>query len=129
MAAERSYKHDFELRLRRQGWHLIRTAALYDDPRVIAVRQTVSPRNINGLGGATAFFKLFGQKTVRKLMRAILSSEKSEDDLRRICPNTGRLHTILDMMASDGLIRNDNGIWKTGPEVEGIHDIGATVEW
>ncbi len=121
------YEDDFKLRLRRKGWHLIAHAPLYSDPRVIAVRHMVSPRNING--GVEEFFKLFGQKTTRKILRAILDAPQSEEQLEPICTNNTRRQEILNTLEMDNLIRRDGEFWMPGSELDGIHDIGQTLEW
>lgn len=127
MVWEGLYQDDFNLRLRRQGWHLIGHAPLYSDPRVIAVRHTVSPRNITG--GAEGFFKLFGERTPRKILRAILTAPQSEEQLRLICANDGRRQAVLKTLELDNLIRRDGEHWMPGSELDGIHDLGATLEW
>jgi hypothetical protein len=124
---EGMYKDDFDLKLRRQGWHLIRSSPLYSDLRVIAVRNTLSPRNIKS--SARPFFEFIGQRTVRKIIRAVLSTPQSEESLQRICANGARRQDILRCLAEDNLLSQEGSHWTAGSELDGIHDIGATVEW
>lgn len=72
----------FELMLRRQGWHLLRSRPSSNDPKVIQLRRCVAAKGTEY--GERAFFDAFGENTFRKLLRHIFFHKRCTARLIRL---------------------------------------------
>jgi hypothetical protein len=118
----------FELMLRRQGWHLLRSRPLSNDPKVIRLRRHVA------LDGAeysqASFFDAFGDTTFRKLLRHIFFHKRcTYDELKRICTNEQKLDRHLAFMLEADLVTREGELWCKGPTYKRIDNLGPTLEW
>jgi hypothetical protein len=122
-----SIPDEFELMLRRQGWHLIRHRPEQSDPRVIrlvllAGQDEEEARHI--------FYGAFGDNTFRKLLRHIFFHKQcSYDELRRICRGEEKLAQHLAFMQQYGLIERAGETIYKGERYQHIHNLGPTLEW
>jgi hypothetical protein len=118
----------FELMLRRQGWHLLRSRPSSNDPKVIQLRRRVAANGIEY--GERAFFDAFGENTFRKLLRHIFFHKRcTYDDLKRICANGQKLDSYLAFMIDTELVVREGDLWCKGPVYKRIDNLGPTLEW
>jgi hypothetical protein len=118
----------FELMLRRQGWHLLRTRPLANDPKVIQLRRRTAPDGTEH--HQHAFFDAFGDNTFRKLLRHIFFHRRcAYDELRRICTNEQKLDKYLTFMLDTGLATREGDLWCKGSAYKRIDNLGPTLEW
>ncbi|GCE49434.1 hypothetical protein EI42_02544 [Thermosporothrix hazakensis] len=127
---EQELNHDqFELMLRRQGWHLIRYKSMYTDSRVIRLRGT-SYENGHPSGRQAAFYQAFGDNTFRKILRHVFFHRSCTlVDLKRICSSEPKLKKYLDFMTEHQLLLYDGTCWHKNPYYQHIDNLGPTLEW
>ncbi len=125
---ERAGRPDqFEIMLRRQGWHLIRHKSVHNDPKVIRLH---CRHGVDGAHDDTAFYDAFGDNTFRKLLRHIFFHKRcSHDDLRRICSSELKLAKYLHFMCEHELTVQEGEFWCKSPAYKDIDNIGPTLEW
>lgn len=127
-AREQLVRQDqFEIMLRRQGWHLIRHKPVYTDPRVIRLYQnqemTIEERERH-------FYEAFGDNTFRKLLRHIFFHKSSSyADLNRICAGEQKLVHNLTLMEQYHLITSEGQLYHKSPAYKHIDNLGPTLEW
>lgn len=126
---EAARQDNFEIMLRRQGWHLIRHRPARTDPNVIRLQHAQA--SAEGLEAVEdVFYQMFGENTFRKLLRHIIFHKCcSLDDLKRICGSPQKLQKYLDFMLERGLIMQDQDQYVKGLEYKGVDNIGPTLEW
>ncbi|GHO64888.1 hypothetical protein KSC_037800 [Ktedonobacter sp. SOSP1-52] len=128
MARERLARQDqFEIMLRRQGWHLIRHKPVYTDPRVIRLylNQELEPDE-----RARRFYESFGDNTFRKLLRHIFFHKSSSyADLKRMCSGEQKLEQNLARLLEDHLVTHDGMLYHKSPAYKHIDNLGPTLEW
>ena len=118
----------FEIMLRRQGWHLIQHRPVYTDPKVI--RLYCQQDEDNTRDNTTTFYDAFGDNTFRKLLRHIFFHKRcTHDDLKRICSSEQKLAKYLNFMSEQKLIVQERECWQKGPAYRDIDNIGPTLEW
>ena len=117
----------FEIMLRRQGWHLIQHRPVYTDPKVIRLYCQQDEDNTRD---NTTFYDAFGDNTFRKLLRHIFFHKRcTYDDLKRICSSEQKLAKYLNFMSEQKLIVQERECWQKGPAYRDIDNIGPTLEW
>jgi hypothetical protein len=100
---------------------------IYTDSRVIAIRK---PRHLLSLErGPAAWHSLIGENTTRKLLRALLNKARTMDELLSICGDENKLRWYLALLEDGGIVARSGEAWTRGPEVQGIDNIGPTLEW
>jgi hypothetical protein len=115
----------FEIMLRRQGWHLIRHKPVQTDPKVIRLHYSDDASDND-----TLFYDIFGDNTFRKLLRHIFFHKRcTHDDLKRICSSEQKLAKYLSFMTEHALIIYEDACWQKGPAYGEIDNIGPTLEW
>lgn len=118
----------FELMLRRQGWHLLRSRPLANDPKVIQLRRRIAQNGTEY--GEKAFFDAFGDNTFRKLLRHIFFHKRcTYSELQRICSNEQKLDKCLTFMLDAELAIREGDLWCKGPAYKRIDNLGPTLEW
>jgi hypothetical protein len=124
---QRIQPDEFELMLRRQGWHLIRHRPIQTDPRVIRLppQDGQDEAYVRQL-----FYEAFGDNTFRKLLRHIFFHKQCPyDDLRRICRGTEKLDSHLAFMLHHRLIEREGDTIYKGGAYQHIDNLGPTLEW
>lgn len=117
----------FEIMLRRQGWHLVRHKPVYTDPRVIRLylNQELEPGE-----RARRFYESFGDNTFRKLLRHIFFHKNSSyADLKRMCAGEQKLEQNLAQLQEDHLVTHDGTLYYKNPAYNHIDNLGPTLEW
>ncbi len=122
-----SIADEFELMLRRQGWHLIRHRPTQSDSRVIRLASQT------GQGEAevcAVFYEAFGDNTFRKLLRHIFFHKQcGYDELQHICRGAEKLAQHLSFMQHYGLIECEEETIYKGRRYQQINNLGPTLEW
>ncbi len=119
---------DFEIMLRRQGWHLIRHKPVHTDAKVIRLYP-------HDHAGETAydediFYHAFSDNTFRKLLRHIFFHKCCPlEDLQRICSSEQKLTKYLTFMQEHTIAVPKGDLWLQGPAYKDIETIGYTLEW
>ncbi len=114
----------FEVSLRRQGWTVTQALTYQTDARVLKVTNTASPRL-----SPSQLSEFLARKTVRKLLRAILTGPQTREKLLHICDQEQELDKILADFEADGFATNIGHQWTKGPACTGIDSLGPTLEW
>ena len=118
----------FEIMLRRQGWHLIRHKPVHSDSKVIRLHCQQDEDNLKN--GGTLFYDAFGDNTFRKLLRHIFFHKRCmHEDLKRICSSDQKLAKYLGFMTDHALIIPEDECWQKGAAYKDIDNIGPTLEW
>ncbi len=126
--AQEVSQDNFEVLLRRQGWHLIRYRPIHTDPNVIRLKQTFTLNASES--NDTIFYQAFGDNTFRKLLRHIFFHKQcTYEDLKRICASKQKLDSYLAFMVEQGLIEQANDLWCKGTTYHQIDNLGPTLEW
>src|ERR1051326_1056454 len=115
---------EFAVSLRRQGWTVTHALTYQTDARVLKVKHPASPRQ-----DQSHLYEFLAKKTVRKLLRAIITSPQTREMLARICRNEQELDSILADFEVDGFAERIGKEWTRGPACAGIDSIGHTLEW
>jgi hypothetical protein len=119
---------NFEIMLRRQGWHLTRHQPVHTDAKVIRLYHhgCCSDTDYND----ATFYNTFADNTFRKLLRHIFFHKCCTfDDLKRICSSEHKLMKYLTFMQEYNIVYQDGDFWYKGPDYKEIHNIGPTLEW
>lgn len=124
---EGMYGDDFEILLRRQGWHMTHCKPLLTDPAVIAVRKARHPFSLER--GTAAWHGLLGENTFRKLLRAVVNKPRTAEELSKICGDPAKLNWYLALLEDGDIIVNTDSTWHKGPACQFIDNIGHTLEW
>lgn len=115
---------EFAVYLRRQGWTVTQALTYQTDSRILKAKNAASPRQ-----APNQLYEFLAKKTVRKLLRAILSGPQTREKLLRICHNEQELDKILADFEGDGFVKSIGKEWTRGPACAGIDSIGPTLEW
>lgn len=118
---------DFEILLRRQGWHLTGCKSIHDDPDVLMVRNPLSPLYIGRC--PPVWHEFIGRNTVRKLLRALISRPRTREELVRICQDEQKLDWYLRLLEQGELIEHTADRWQRGPGCGSVDNMGSTLEW
>lgn len=125
---EFTYKDDFDLLLKRQGWHDFTYKSIYNDPDVIKLRWITPPQSENTYS-PSVFYDHFGNNTFRKLLRAIFSQSRIYEQLVANCSNKQKLDDHLNFMKEQEIVLQKDEQWNKAPQYEKFTDIGKTLEW
>src|SRR5262249_29478139 len=115
---------EFAVSLRRQGWTVTHALTYQTDARVLKVKNPASPRQ-----DQRRLYEFLARKTVRKLLRAILTGRQTRERLLRICLNEQELDQIVADFEVDGFAERSSNEWTRGPASAGIDSMGPTLEW
>jgi len=124
---ELTYKDDFELILKRQGWHLLGCKPLYNDPDVIKQRWIESPDTGNRYG-PEAFFDRLGENTFRKILSFIFSGPRTKEELEQRYGGK-KLNGYLDFLKEQEIAVYEGGLWRKAPRYTHVQDMSRTLEW
>jgi len=119
---ELTYKDDFDLILKRQGWYDFSYQSIYNDPQVINHRLL-----INGKTYAT-FFKLFGDTTFRKILSFIFSGPRTKEELEQRYGGK-KLDGYLDFLKEQEIAMYEDSFWRKAPQYAHVQDMSRTLEW
>src|SRR5260370_26327622 len=119
---ELTYKDDFDLILKRQGWHNFSYQRIYNDPQVINHRLL-----INGKTYAT-FFKLFGDTTFRKIISVIFTGARTKEELEQRYGGK-KLDGYVDYLKEQEIAVYEDSFWRKAPRYADVQDISRTLEW
>jgi hypothetical protein len=115
---------EFAVSLRRQGWTVTQALTYKTDSRILKVNNAASPRQ-----APNQLYEFLAKKTVRKLLRAIISGPQTRERLLRICLDEQELDRILADFEVDGFAERIGEEWTRGSACAGIDSMGPTLEW
>jgi len=118
----------FATRLRQRGWTLFEHSPIHTDPRVICQKWCLSPE-----GRAYSdreFYHLFGEWRFRTFLRVLLgSAHVTVDQLVDICPDQALRTSYLTFLHDQEMLLYTKEGYERGPALEGVQDLGHTLEW
>jgi hypothetical protein len=118
----------FVQHMRERGLSVAHVRPIYTDQEVIRQPWLVCP---NGARYSDrTFYHLFGTTRFRKLLRtALLRAPCPITVFAAICPNPTELETYLTFLRDQELLREDGKLWRRGPRLFHVTDIGHSLEW
>ena len=127
---ELTYKDEFDLMFQRQGWRDFETKPVYNDPGVIKQRW-INPPHSDKKYSPQAFYDRFGANTFRKILRAIFTGPRTQEELEN---NYGgqklpKLHEHLNFMKEQEIVVFEDNFWNKAPRYKDVQGIGTTLEW
>src|SRR5258708_6093442 len=123
---ELTYKDNFDLMMRGQGWSVTDKKSLYNDPAVIK-QHWIHPPHIDKTYSPQAFFECFGDNTFRKLLSVLFSRPRTFEELKRSCSNEDILKAHLIFMQEQEIAVCGHNTWSKAPQYESVKDIGTTL--